>query len=261
MSTPRNFDLSREESSNSNIINSINITSKNQDSNIFIKPKDLEYYNKLYKYKKNLEKRDIVFYLSDNDLIDIHNDKSDILYLRIVKGSNETEKPKPIIPPLTPKLDHTRKSSRQNSPKPKSPKHKRTYSKSYDESREIRDMIDLLKIQQQTMMINNITCTINYTETHEKYKLFKIESIDGVISCNGMDNKTIKIENLLIKNYEIKNVEYNDIKYEIITPEFDLFISPMFVEIITHNISHSIGDFITIFSHLKHIFNKQLGSH
>lgn len=263
MSTPRNFDLSREESNNNPIINSINITSKNnnQDSNIFIKPKDLEYYNKLYKYKKNLEKRDIVFYLSDNDLIDIHNDKSEILYLKIVKGSNETEKQKTVIPPLTPKMDNIKRSSRQNSPKPKSPKHKRSYSKSYDESREIRDMIDLLKIQQLTMMINNISCTINYTDSYETFKLFKIESVNGVISCYGMDNKSIQVAELLIKDYEVKEIEYNNIKYECISPEFDLFVSPMYIECITPKIAHSVADFVVIFSHLKHIFNKKLNSH
>jgi hypothetical protein len=48
-------------------------------------PKELEMYNKMYIYKKNLENRNIVFYITDKDLIELNNDKSEVLYLRIIK--------------------------------------------------------------------------------------------------------------------------------------------------------------------------------
>src|SRR5580658_7697432 len=44
---------------------------------------DLKFYNKLYHYKKNLAKRNIEFFMTDTDLIDINNDNSNPLQLRI----------------------------------------------------------------------------------------------------------------------------------------------------------------------------------
>jgi hypothetical protein len=113
---------SSEEEYNNEIIKNMYIKFENaRNEYIITHPKDLEYYNKLYECKRKLDEKNLVFYINDMDLIELSNDKSNIIHLRIIKGSAEPVKdPNPNL--KSPKESHSPRRetrSRSNSAKDK----------------------------------------------------------------------------------------------------------------------------------------------
>jgi len=115
---------SSEEEYNNEIIKNMYIKFENaRNEYVITHPKDLEYYNKLYECKRKLDEKNLVFYINDMDLIELSNDKSNIIHLRIIKGTAEPVKDSNSSPNLkSPKESHSPRRetrSRSNSAKDK----------------------------------------------------------------------------------------------------------------------------------------------
>lgn len=74
-------------------------------------PKRLEYYNRVYENKRKVDGKNLVFYMTDETLIELSNDHSDIIYLQVVKGSQD----------LSPRSEDRSRSSSTRNNRSKSP--------------------------------------------------------------------------------------------------------------------------------------------
>ena len=228
-----------------NIIKTVHIKYDNKNDRFMTNHKDLEFYNKLYRYKKKLEERDIIFYITDKDLIDLHNDDSDVLYLRLVKdqptSDNNDKKhlsPKPHhhsqkVPTIRP-ASLTKSSADFHSLS----SHKK-HSPSFHKEKQEKMLVE----------IDKIAHTIHYEKSEEQYSLFKIENNNNKIICIGTFENKINSSELLQNNYMINTIEHNDIKYYLFS-KFDNFKSPVYIEVITDKISYTVANFMNILEHI-----------
>ena len=339
------------------LIKSMHIKSENEYGEIIMtSPNDLELYDNLYTCKKNLEYRKIIYYITDNDLIELNNDESETLYLMLVKEPTEkpaltveskniynTSKNQPKLTKLPKYYSYLPKSmtcpnnlinehshqkekitSRTNSflsriptkrvsidsvlpqKEPyitkkrasidvmpsridpdmkrasvdKIPKRtsvdkvpKRTSVDKVDkfistdnvekcaliddvpkilihDDTHISNIIILPKNLSIIIELNNINYTIHYKDSKEQYSVFKIKYKHDKIHCFGTHDHKINSGELINNNYRIKSTLYNGFMYEIFTPEFNEFISPMFIEIMKGQVSCTMHVFIEILQNI-----------
>jgi len=296
-----------------NIIKDINIKYENRNNKQMTNIKDLELLNELYECKKKLEKKKIIPYITDSDLIKFNNENADTLYLRLIKetielndsGNDSTndltidihnhihlkskhkkhKSDKRNYPSESPKKNYPSESPKKNYPSESPIKIKiqpsespKKVMKSYEspkkvmrshespnkvmKSREspkkvnshsrINNIKEIPQKLSKHVIINDIDYIINYKTTDELHSLFKIENKYNQINCFGITDNLIKISNLIHNNYEVNSVEYDMHKYNIITPNFDEFISPMFIEIVTIDLKYTIETFMEILPNLIH---------
>ena len=230
---------------------------------------ELKYYCDLYNHKTNLANREIVFVMSDEDLIKLNQNESPILYIKLMPHTN----PKPE--------QKTLKSSVNNSPKNRSSSPKRSHriispkSKALTESTacvntvkflektprlyrsdsciksiseptvEIKkrkrssskaiirsktaDDEHLTKILSAAVMIDNIVYNLNYKANHTCYNVFKIEKVMDNIFCSGVHDYSVSSRFLISNNYESKTCVYEHIKYELIYTKPLDFTLPFYI--------------------------------
>jgi hypothetical protein len=192
----------------------------------------LETYDNIYNYKKKLEDRDIVFFINEEDLIKFNNDTSDLLYLRIIKDEqekpiNKTQIQLPRAITCPPQIN--KKITYQTQTKPiKSP-----------------------KLLCKNIKIKNTIYQIYYRDTNITYSTFKIKFKNDKIFCVGTYDHKIISAKLISGGYDIKNIKHNDFNYEIFTPEFNGFVTPMFIQCMEGKISVVLDIFMNIFGHIS----------
>lgn len=264
---------SSDEESPNDIIKNMHIKFGNARSEqIIAHPKDLEYYNKLFECKRKLAEKNIIFYIGDKDLIELANDKSETLYLKITKGSGEQTygNQSPINNKGSPRnvLD----DDNQKSPKRKSRHSPRHEARSRSNSTKEKDVSKIKKIHKKNilslsdgdtpktspkthpkMILMNIEHDIYYNNTNDTFSVFKIENINNVLHFTGISDTQITQLGFVSKYAKIA---HNEIEYNVFTQKMDSFLSPMIVSILstdtnttntTKNIQHDISTFVNIF--------------
>jgi hypothetical protein len=215
-------------------INNMDIRYEVKKSNDYVITSDeLKYEQKLYKYKKELARRNIKLIISEEDLKKCHKDNSEILYLRLSLCSSESCKktsrsaPNSLREPND-EIKHTARKSTSN--------RSRTNSLAKN-----KDSCTIEKLTKQ-IKLSDKEYIINYIVSIKTYNVFKIENTDQLISCYGiLDNEVYG--NTLV-NYDIKEVFYGEHKYEImISPSFNNFCPYM---IITSTKNQNIENFMNI---------------
>ncbi len=250
-------------------IKNINIKyENNKNESIMVNFKDLELLNEIYECKINLEKRKIIPYITDNDLIALNKDNSDILYLRLVKepinitNNDVINNHQPNnITSNNDSINHLKKNDELHNLKYK---HKRHNS---DTKNNTNSSLSKIKIKtpvrnstskiaeithklNKLITINNNDFLITYKTTSELYSVFKIINKNNKISCIGTFDNLVKIQELIANNYDSNTIEYNACRYNIITPKFDNFVSPMFIEIVTNDLKYTTEIFMNTFQYI-----------
>ncbi len=240
-----------------NIIKNINVKYENKNNEqATTNFKDLELLNEIYECKLNLEKRKIIPYITDSDLIKLNKDNSEILYLRLVKEETTSND--------IPNNDSIRHFKKHGDSYNLKYKHKRHNSDKKNSSNISSSIIKLKtpirnstsKIAEVThklnkhITINNNDFIITFKTKSDLYSVFKIENKNNKINCTGTFDNLIKIKELISNNYDSNSIEYNMCKYNIITPNFDNFVSPMFIEIATNDLKYTTENFMNIFQYI-----------
>lgn len=202
----------------------------------YVNQKELKFYDGMYTQKKKLDDKNIIFYINDEDLIKFNDDTDEILYLRIIKENDEIKTkpnhniqlPRAITCP--PSMQKNNKPTKIASPRDKTIKVPKTFSKN--------------------ITIDNIIYTLYYKDTNDLYATFKIKKKDDKIYCTGTFDHKIVTSVLINNNYQIKNIKHNDFNYELFLPNFDGFVSPMYVQCMQCKMSCSTDVFMNIFINL-----------
>jgi hypothetical protein len=220
-------------------------------------PDELRNDNRIYRYKRELARRNIEFIMTEEDLRKCHNDTSEVLFLKItlcssgIQGTPKSASHKEIKPPIEKK--RLRASSLFNN-KPKiSPKLKISDTPiPIDNLRSSRKSVRSEKeINNFTITIKRVSYLINYKWSSIPYSSYKIENVNEVISCYGILDNEISLKDL--KDHEIHDTFYNDRVHQIITPHiFDGFCTYMIVCILGTN--YTIDFFVNIFPNIIDIF-------
>jgi hypothetical protein len=249
------------------------------ENNTITNIEDLELLNELYECKKKLEKKTIIPYITESDLIKLNDYESDTIYLRLIKEPNDLinnpknsstndsiinidkehlnsndkhkkhKRDKKIYSSenLKINIESPKKVSKSiESPKKvsKSIESPKKVSKSSESPQKV--VLHISKILTKHIIINDVDYIIHYKTSNEPFSLFKIENNNNKINCIGALDFLIKMSELIYNNYDVKTTEYNMIKYNIISPKFDDFISPMFIEIVSLDLKYTIELFMDI---------------
>lgn len=204
--------------------------------NNYINKKELEFYDGMYTQKKKLDDKNIVFYINKEDLIKFNNDTDEILYLRIIK---EDEEPKT-----------KQKPNKHNSQLPRAitcPPSMQQKNKPVKTMTSQDSTLKVPKNLSKNIGIDGIIYTLHYKDTDDLYTTFKIKNKNDKIYCTGTYDHKIVTSVLISNDYKIKNIQHNDFNYEIFTPNFDGFVSPMYVQCMGCKMSCTTDIFMNIF--------------
>lgn len=157
--------ISEEEEVKNEWLKNINVMYNVKFMNNFTNAEELKYYNKLYEYKLKLANKDIMLHLSDEDLIQLNQNDTNIIHLQLV--------------PYIPKLKQRSKSC--GSKTKLSPSQR---SKTADTDN---------KSKLSKLTINNNDYIISYKLTKASFNLFKFEKNKDCVKCFGILDEQAKL--------------------------------------------------------------------